>query len=135
MALRHRAAVAGRPDDLRLIDAALANDSRAALRARIGNVCLTARQWDVLRTIDRLTHAHGLPPTYREIGDVLGITAVVAFTHARGLLRRGIVAVDPHRSRSIRIVDRAAADRAAAAKVAATAKVAPTTNVAPTSAA
>lgn len=53
---------------------------------------LTARQLEVLETLERFHAEHGYPPTLRELGAMLGIrTAHGVISHLRALERHGAV--------------------------------------------
>jgi len=54
---------------------------------------LTPRQADVLHFIQRALEERGFPPTYREIGDALGISSTNGVAdHVKGLIKRGYLA-------------------------------------------
>lgn len=67
----------------------------------------TARQLEVLRAIHRSIVERGYPPTYREIGELLGIRAVsrtqAVADHLRALRRKGLLDSDPMRARGLRV--------------------------------
>ena len=50
---------------------------------------LTERQQEVLGFIQEFSHAHGVPPTVREIGGRFHVTPRAAFDHLRALERKG----------------------------------------------
>lgn len=75
---------------------------------------LSPRQRDVLdfiiRTLDRL----GTPPTYREIGDALGIASTNGVAdHIKALARKGYLTVAGHRARSLKLTPHARRTRRA----------------------
>jgi DNA-binding MarR family transcriptional regulator len=82
----------------------------AELRAAVGDVALTPRQWECLAAFHRLTEqADGVSPTMREVAAELGISKVSVFEHLKQLERKGVIYRERHCDRSIRIVY--AADR------------------------
>jgi repressor LexA len=66
---------------------------------------LTPRESECLRAIKRLT-IDGVPPTYAELGEALGLASksnVHRLLHA--LARRGAITLIPDAKRSIRVLD------------------------------
>jgi DNA-binding MarR family transcriptional regulator len=88
----------------RRIDAALANDPDAMLRALIGPVSLTPVQWETLKLIEALRAQTGLAPTQQELADVLGVSKVTVHGTIRALEKKGVIACEKYESRSIRLV-------------------------------
>lgn len=67
---------------------------------------LTALERDILRVIVHLTDDLGWPPTYREIGDAVGIVPSTVHSHLVELERRGYVRRRPGASRALTVVQR-----------------------------
>ncbi len=65
----------------------------------------TRRQLEILRFVSHYTSENGLPPTYEEIGDELGVHRVTIFQHLNALERRGAIRRSPQLARSIEILD------------------------------
>ena len=64
----------------------------------------TPRQMEVLEAIKRLTAAKGYPPSRVEIGrEVGGVTQRAVDHHVRKLTELGLLEVDKHQARSIRV--------------------------------
>ena len=102
--LRERADRAGRRREVALIDATLGDDLWGQLRARVGSVSLSPRQWDALLLIDELTQQHGYAPTLQELGDAMGLSKVAAYEHVLALKRRGVLWHGSYQARSLRIL-------------------------------
>ena len=67
---------------------------------------LTERQRRVLETIRSAVHAHGYPPSMREIGEAVGLTSPSSVKHQLGVLeRKGYVRRDPNRPRAMELMD------------------------------
>lgn len=63
---------------------------------------LTARQQSVLDYIQRTTGDRGFPPSYREIGEGVGLSSVASVAHqVKALERKGHLRRDAHRPRSV----------------------------------
>lgn len=61
----------------------------------------TPRQLEVLRTMFAYQHLHGMPPTMRELADILGISSTNGMNdHLRALQRRGLVRHRPKTARA-----------------------------------
>lgn len=66
---------------------------------------LTARQWRVLKAIQRHVTAHGYPPTRSEICALMGFKSPnAAEDHLRALARKGAIKMVPHKARGIKLV-------------------------------
>ena len=66
---------------------------------------LTERQQKVLEFVDDYVRRNGFPPTFREIGNVLGLANVNAVRgHVAALEKKGYITKDPDKARSIRVV-------------------------------
>ncbi len=65
----------------------------------------TARQLDILRFVSAYQQAHGMSPTFEEIGEHLGVHRVTVFQHLNALERRGAVRRSPQLARSLEILD------------------------------
>lgn len=63
----------------------------------------TERQIEVLRAIAEQSKAHGYPPTFREVGDQLGIGVNAVRAHYAALTRKGLIVTAVRKSRSVRI--------------------------------
>jgi repressor LexA len=82
----------------------------ATPRERLIDAGLSARQAEVLETIVGWSEEHGLPPTFREIGDALGIRSTNGVSdHVRALERKGFLerAAGPGAARALRPSERA----------------------------
>lgn len=102
--LRTRAEKAGDNLAVAMIDATLADDPRAQLRAVVGgDVTLSRRQWDVLECVWRAVCERGVSPTYQEIGDTLGVTKTTVCEYVRELIGAGVICKG-HGARSLRVV-------------------------------
>lgn len=65
----------------------------------------TARQLEVLATIRAYIARHGMPPTLREVGDLIGVASTNSVTdHLKALVRHGLLRHDAGRSRGWRPV-------------------------------
>lgn len=68
---------------------------------------LTRRQAEVLQAVDRLISANGYSPTFREVGDEVGIVSLNGVSdHLRALKKKGWVDWIPMKSRTLRILSR-----------------------------
>lgn len=66
---------------------------------------LTARQLEVLETIQRAVATHGYPPSMREIGDTVGLASLSSVTHQLIRLEKlGYIRRDPKRPRAMEIL-------------------------------
>jgi len=65
---------------------------------------LTHKQQNILNMITRLTRKRSMPPTLQEIGDELSIQPPTVLQHVMALERKGYVAREPGRPRSIRVI-------------------------------
>ena len=66
---------------------------------------LTKRQQQVLDTIERLTNKKGMPPTFCELMEPLGIKGTNGIAcHLRPLKKKGLVTWNSRQSRTLRIV-------------------------------
>jgi len=69
---------------------------------------LTSRQSNILEFIRARVARDGQPPTLEEIGQAMGLPNVSAvLKHVRSLEAKGRLAIEPNRSRGIRLVDSA----------------------------
>lgn len=60
-----------------------------------------------LRVIDRFTRARGIPPTYRELAEELGVTSSSTSRFAvDGLVSKGYIKREDNKARGLRIIDR-----------------------------
>ncbi len=64
---------------------------------------LTARQEKVLEFLTTYTKEHGYPPTIREIGEHFGFLWAAARRHLQSLEKKGVIRIDPAKSRGIDI--------------------------------
>jgi hypothetical protein len=70
---------------------------------------LTARQQEVLDTIRRFMETYGYPPSYRDLGDRVGMRSNNAVNDALKLLeRKGYITRDKATARGIQLVEQAA---------------------------
>jgi len=69
-------------------------------------VALTPRQRECLDVIQRLS-LDGVPPSFREIGDALGVSGSGVHRLVHGLAERGAIHFRPDRPRSIEVVRKA----------------------------
>jgi Mn-dependent DtxR family transcriptional regulator len=67
---------------------------------------MTPRIRVYLWAIERLSSAHGLPPTYRELGVALGVSTQAAAQMCLRLQEAGLVASKAGAARSLRLTDR-----------------------------
>jgi repressor LexA len=66
---------------------------------------LTPRQRVVLEFIRQHIQKQGFPPTVREIADHFGIASPNGVaTHLKELVRKGAIAKEPNRARTIRLI-------------------------------
>ena len=65
----------------------------------------TKRQLGVLKLIYKHQNETGVSPSYAELGDSLGITAVSIYDHIRALEKKGAIRRRRHEARSVEIVD------------------------------
>ncbi len=66
---------------------------------------LTERQRKVLEVMQQYSREHGFPPTLREIGEATGLSNVSAVRgHVIAIEKKGYIAKDPDKARSIRIL-------------------------------
>lgn len=67
----------------------------------------TPRQAEVLDAIRQAVRANGVPPTVRELGKAVGIASPNAVTgHLASLRKRGLIAWESNKARSIRVLDK-----------------------------
>ncbi len=66
---------------------------------------LTRRQSEALKAIKNFIRDEGYSPTYRELGERLGVTAQSVKHHAHELKRRGAIDFTPGRAGTIRVLD------------------------------
>ena len=64
---------------------------------------LTDRQCEVLQFIKDYIQAHGYPPSHRDVGDGIGISARVANDHIHALVRKGHLIYLKDSRRTLRI--------------------------------
>lgn len=64
----------------------------------------TERQKQVLNVILTLTEQRGYPPSFREIGDYIGMSVSTVFNHVSALHRKGYITVENAKNRTIRVV-------------------------------
>jgi DNA-binding MarR family transcriptional regulator len=64
---------------------------------------LTLRELDALRALIDHDARHGTAPTYKELGEALGIKPPWARLLVMGLLRKELVTVTPNKARSARV--------------------------------
>lgn len=66
---------------------------------------LTPKQLRILEVIGEWRRRHSYSPTMQEIADEIGVTKVTVFEHVESLLRKGALRRDPHKARSLSVVD------------------------------
>jgi repressor LexA len=72
---------------------------------------ITKRQKEVLSFIKSFIAAHKYPPTIREISTNFGISVKGAYDHVKALERKGFIALNNNRSRTIEVLDSEDSDR------------------------
>ena len=66
---------------------------------------LTEKQQAILQMIQRAVRQRGYPPSYREIGDAVGLSSLSSVTHQLGQLElQGYIRRDPSRPRTIEVL-------------------------------
>ncbi len=66
---------------------------------------LTEKQQAILQVIQRAVRQRGYPPSYREIGDAVGLSSLSSVTHQLGQLElAGMIRRDPARPRAIEVL-------------------------------
>ena len=66
---------------------------------------LTARQRRILQVIRATVEARGYPPSFREIGDAVGLTSTSSVAHQLSVLQtKGYLRRDPHRPRAVEVI-------------------------------
>lgn len=66
---------------------------------------LTEKQKAILQCIQRAVRERGYPPSYREIGDAVGLSSLSSVTHQLGQLElAGVIRRDPARPRAIEVL-------------------------------
>jgi len=66
---------------------------------------LTEKQQAILRVIQQAVRQRGYPPSYREIGDAVGLSSLSSVTHQLGQLElSGYIRRDPSRPRTIEVL-------------------------------
>jgi repressor LexA len=70
-----------------------------------GMAALTQRQKQILDFIHRSQQAHGLTPSLRDIAHEFGFRSMTtAVDHVRALQKKGALASQPHRARSLQVI-------------------------------
>lgn len=66
---------------------------------------MTSKQREVLRVVKMFRNKHKYPPTFREVGDLLGGWSVGAVQAAvKGLVKYNKIKVTPHERRSLEVI-------------------------------
>jgi len=65
---------------------------------------LTECQLGILHIVEELIAETGYSPTYVEIAADAGVCANTVYGHIKGLERKGYIAVEPKKSRSMRVL-------------------------------
>lgn len=86
------------------VTTAIAADPVADLMNRIGPVCLTPRQQEVLIEIDRFWRENNVAPSLSELAALLKCSKVNCFEHVTTLKKKGVVTWTRNMSRTLRIV-------------------------------
>ena len=66
---------------------------------------VTPKQLQILNLIRDCRLANGYSPTMQELADQVGVSKVTVFEHVEALIRKGIVAREPNKARSLSIRD------------------------------
>jgi repressor LexA len=66
---------------------------------------LTPKQLRILEVIRDKRHQKGYAPTMQEIATEIGVTKVTIFEHIEALLKKGALRRDPHKARSLAVVE------------------------------
>ena len=66
---------------------------------------ITARQREVLEFVKRYVRDHHYPPTFREISREFNISVKGAYDHVKALERKGYIALNNYRSRTIEVLE------------------------------
>jgi sulfur relay (sulfurtransferase) DsrC/TusE family protein len=104
--LRKRAHEAGRHDEVAMIDAALADDVRASVLARVGPVDMTEKLWEVVELIERHRQELGYSPTLEEMAKVLKISKVTVYERVETLRERGVLSSGTYAHRGLQVATR-----------------------------
>ncbi|WP_422113687.1 transcriptional repressor LexA [Gardnerella sp. DNF00536] len=74
-------------------------------------VPLTERQRNIVNAIQRNLKTHGYPPSFREIGEAVGLRSPSSVKHQlRALETKGILRINANKGRAIEIIEDAATD-------------------------
>lgn len=77
----------------------------------ITKVPLTERQRNIVNAIQRNLKTHGYPPSFREIGEAVGLRSPSSVKHQlRALETKGILRINANKGRAIEIIEDAATD-------------------------
>lgn len=66
---------------------------------------LTDKQATLLNVVKEFTDEFGFPPTRAELGEVIGIWPTAVQARLQGLQKKGYISIEPHKSRSIRVLN------------------------------
>ncbi len=70
-----------------------------------GPLNFTPRQMKILQLIRDGRIRHGYSPTMQELADELGVSKVTVFEHVEALIKKGALAREPNKARSLSIAD------------------------------
>lgn len=85
--------------------------SKDACINSINKVSLTERQRNIVNAIQHNLKTHGYPPSFREIGEAVGLRSPSSVKHQlRALETKGILRINANKGRAIEIIEDAATD-------------------------
>lgn len=82
------------------------DDNNNANAKSTDSMSLTERQRDIIDAIQQNLEVHGFPPSFREIGEAVGLRSPSSVKHQlRALEEKGILRISANKGRAIEIVD------------------------------
>lgn len=82
------------------------NDNNGINASDISTMSLTDRQRNIINTIQNNIKIHGFPPSFREIGEAVGLRSPSSVKHQlRTLEDKGILRINANKGRAIEILD------------------------------
>ena len=82
------------------------NNNGSVDASNINSLSLTERQRDIIDAIQRNLKIHGFPPSFREIGEAVGLRSPSSVKHQlRALEEKGILRISANKGRAIEIID------------------------------